>query len=283
MRMSGSKPTLLAVVAHPDDESFGLGGTLARYAREGVDVHVVVATDGVAGSVAEGHEASLSDLVVVRQRELETAANILDITLHQLGYRDSGYLNDAANGHPDAFIRSDQNEVVGRLVALIRQIRPQVVITHDETGTYFHPDHILCCTVTTLAFHAAGDPEQYPTAGPAYRPERLFYSAISNRWITYYTLLLRLRGHDPTRMGRNKDIDMTRLGVPPKRLHAVIDYRHYWDVKKQAGAAHSSQGGGTSQSRYLPEWFWRRFMAKETFIRAYPPAADGQRQSDLFA
>jgi mycothiol S-conjugate amidase len=281
--MSDSKPTLLAVLAHPDDESFGLGGTLARYAREGVDVHVVIATDGVAGSVAEGHEASLSDLVAVRQRELETAVAVLGVTLHQLGYRDSGYVNDPANGHPDAFIRSDQDEAVGRLVALIRQIRPQVIITHDQTGTYFHPDHIHCCTVTTLAFHAAGDPEQYATAGPAYQPERLYYGAISNRWIKLYVWLLRLRSQDPTRMGRNKDIDMTRLGVSPRQLHAVIDYRHYWDVKKEASAAHSSQGGSTPRNRYLPEWFLRRFMAKETFIRAYPPAPDGLRVTDLFA
>jgi LmbE family N-acetylglucosaminyl deacetylase len=281
MSSTVNQRTLLTVVAHPDDESFGLGGTLARYVQEGWEVHVVVATDGVAGSVAEGHEASLADLVAVRQQELETAVAILGVTLHQLGYRDSGYTNDPANEHPDAFIRADQDEVVSRLVALIRQIRPQVVITHDETGTYFHPDHIFCCTTTTLAFHAAGDPDQYPQAGSPYQPDRLYYGAISDRWIKIYILLLRLRRQDPTRMGRNNDIDMTQLGIPPHRLHAVIDYSPYWDIKKEASAAHSSQGGGTPQSRFLPEWFLRRFMAKENFIRAHPPAPDGYRVNSL--
>lgn len=272
----------MAVLAHPDDESFGLGGTLARYAGEGVDVHVVIATDGVAGSVAEGHESSLADLVAVRQRELDTAVSILGVTLHQLGYRDSGYINDPANEHPGAFIRADQTEAVGRLVALMRRLQPQVVITHDESGNYFHPDHIYCCTITNLAFQAASDPDQYPEAGPPYRPQRLYYTAFSNRWVKFYILLLRLRRQDPTRVGRNKDIDLTRLGVPPDRLHAIIDYRDYWEIKKAASAAHSSQGGGTAQSRFLPEWLLRRFMARETFIRAYPPAANGLRVTDLF-
>jgi mycothiol S-conjugate amidase len=275
------QPTLLAVVAHPDDESFGIGGTLARCVGEGWDVHVVVATDGVAGSVVKGHEASLTDLVAVRQKELETAVAILGIKLHNLGYRDSGYVNDAANGHPDAFIQASQNEVVGRLVTLTRHIRPQIVITHDEMGNYFHPDHIYCCTTTTLAFHAAGDPEQYPEAGLVHQPERLYYIAFSNRWIKFYTLLLRLRRQDPRRMGRNKDIDLTRLGVPPHRLHAVIDYGDYWEIKKEASAAHSSQGGSTPRNRALPEWFMRRFMAKETFIRAHPPTPDGYRVKNL--
>ncbi|MBP7593605.1 MAG: PIG-L family deacetylase, partial [Chloroflexi bacterium] len=95
---------LLAVLAHPDDESFGPGGTFARYAAEGVDVHIAIATDGVAGSVAEGFEDTLQDLVNVRARELDAAVKILGATLHKLGYRDSGYINDPANHHPEAFI-----------------------------------------------------------------------------------------------------------------------------------------------------------------------------------
>ncbi|MEJ2751661.1 MAG: PIG-L family deacetylase [Chloroflexota bacterium] len=101
------KYTLLAVLAHPDDESFGLGGTLARYAREGVDVHIAIATDGVAGSVAEGYEDTLATLVEVRKRELAEAVDVLGGTLHMLGFRDSGYIGDPANEHPQAFINID--------------------------------------------------------------------------------------------------------------------------------------------------------------------------------
>ncbi len=277
------KRTLLAVFAHPDDESFGPGGTLAKYADEGVDVHIAIATDGVAGSVAKGQEEALSDLVAVRRKELETAVQILGGTLHQLNYRDSGYIGDPANNHPDAFINSNEEEAVGKVVKLIRELRPQVVITHDETGGYFHPDHIHCCKITTAAFFAAADPQKYPELGlPPHQPERLYYSAFSNRWVKVLIFLLRLRRKDPTKMGRNKDIDFTRLGVEPGKIHAIIDYRRYWDVKKAASAQHASQGGGAGSFRVLPEFLQKQFMGKDTYIRAYPPVADGFRETDLF-
>lgn len=277
------KRRLLAVLAHPDDESFGLGGTLARYADEGVEVHVAIATDGVAGSVAEGYEHTLAELAAVRRKELEEAAAVLSCQIHMLGYRDSGYIGDPANKHPEAFINSDPDEAAGRVVALIREIRPQVVITHDETGGYYHPDHIHCWLITTKAFHAAGDALQYPEIGPSpYQPQRLYYTAFSNRAVKFFTVLMRMRGQDPKRAGRNKDIDWTRIGIPPEKLHAHIDYRKYWDVKKEAGAKHPSQGGGSSRNRMLPEPVQKRLMSTETFIRAVPPAPDGYREYDLF-
>ncbi len=279
-----SSRRLLAVLAHPDDESFGIGGTLARYADEGVDVHIAIATDGVAGSVIPGYEHTLAELAAVRRRELDEAIAVLGATLHTFGYRDSGYIGDPANKHPEAFINADDVEATGRVVALIRQIRPQVVITHDETGGYYHPDHIHCWKITTAAFHMAGDPAQYPDIGPApYQPQRLYYTGFSNRMVKVFTLIMRLRGQDPKRAGRNKDIDWTRIGIEPRRLNAHIDYRRYWDAKRAAGAAHASQGGGMSRSRLLPEPFQRRFMATETYIRAYPLPREGERERDLFA
>ncbi|MCA9972988.1 MAG: PIG-L family deacetylase [Anaerolineales bacterium] len=275
---------LLAVLAHPDDESFGPGGALARYAAEGVEVHIAIATDGAAGSVAEGYEAARERLAEVRAQELETAVAILGAHLHTLGYRDSGYINDPANEHPDAFINADETEAVGRVVRLIREIRPQVVITHDETGGYFHPDHIFCWQITTPAFHAAGDPAQYPDVGPApYQPQRLYYTAFPNTWVKVFTFMMRLRGQDPKRAGRNQDIDFTQLGMPPGKIHARVPYAPYWELKQRASAAHSSQGGGTGASRLFPVWLQKRLLARDTFIRAYPPVADGYREDDLFA
>jgi LmbE family N-acetylglucosaminyl deacetylase len=275
--------TLLAILAHPDDESFGPGGTLARYADEGVDVHIAIATDGAAGSVAEGYESSRERLAEVRAAELETAVSILGAALHTLGYRDSGYVNDPANDHPEAFINLDDEIVIGRMVNLIRSVQPDVVITHDETGGYFHPDHIRCCETATAAFHAAADPEQYPEQGPAHQPQRLYYTAFSNRWVKLFVLLLRLRGKDPTKMGRNEDIDFTQLGLSPDKLHARVNYTDYWEVKQEASAQHSSQGGGTGGSRLIPEWIQKRFLAQDTFVRAYPPVPDGYREDGLFA
>lgn len=276
-----TKRTLLAVLAHPDDESFGPGGTFARYAAEGVDVHIAIATDGAAGSVAAGYEDAREKLAEVRAKELETAVAILGGTLHTLGYRDSGYIGDPANEHPDAFVQADHQEAVGRVVRLIRELRPQVIITHDETGGYFHPDHIKCWQITVPAFHAAGDAAQFPEIGPApFQPERLYFTAFPNTWVKFFILLFRLRGQDPTKFGRNQDIDMTRVGVARGSLHAFISYRKYWETKRQASAAHASQGGGAFS--WLPQPVQKLLLAQDTFIRAYPPVPDGYRERDLF-
>jgi LmbE family N-acetylglucosaminyl deacetylase len=278
-----TKRTLLAVLAHPDDESFGPGGTLARYAAEGVDVKIAIATDGVAGSVIESYQDKRTELAGVRAKELEAAVNILGAELFTLGYRDSGYINDPANTHPKAFIQADEEEAVGRVVQLIRENRPQVVMTHNETGGYFHPDHIMCWKITTAAFHAAGDPNRFPAIGPEpFQPLKLYNTVFSNRWVKFAIFLMRLRGKDPTRWGRNQDIDMTKVGVNPAIITTVIDYRKYWDIKRLAGAEHTSQGGGTSFNRLLPSWLQKQVFGKESFVLAYPPMLNGQREKDFF-
>ncbi|MCP4360495.1 MAG: GlcNAc-PI de-N-acetylase [Chloroflexi bacterium] len=276
------KKTLLAVLAHPDDESFGPGGTLAKYAAEGVEVHICIATDGVAGSVEDGFEEAANELVNVRAQELEQAVAILGAALHRFNYRDSGMRGDPANEHPDAFINSDDDEAIGKVVQLIRQIKPQVVITNDETGGYYHPDHIRCYEITTAAFHAAAVPDQYPELGLApYQAQRLYYTALPSSLLKIFSWMLRLRGQNPHTVGRNKDIDLTRLGYPRKNLHGFIKFDQYWDIKIQASAAHASQGGG-GMNLFLPAWFQKRFLATDTFIRAYPPVPAGFREHDLF-
>jgi LmbE family N-acetylglucosaminyl deacetylase len=278
------KKALLTILAHPDDESFGPGGTLAKYSAEGVDVHIAIATDGAAGSVVDEFIDKRAELANIRARELDLAVTILGGTLHRLGYRDSGMTGDPANDHPDAFIRSDTDEAIKRVVKLIRTIRPQVVMTHDETGGYFHPDHIRCWEITTAAFHAAADDTRYPELGlPPFQAQRLYYSAFSNRWVKVFVALMRLRGQDPTQMGRNKDIDFTRLGWRPERIHTRIDCRPYAEIKRQASAAHVSQGGGgLSRSRMIPELVQRIVFSRETFMRAHPPTPNGYRERDFF-
>ena len=273
---------LLAILAHPDDESFGPGGTLSRYASAGVEVHIAIATDGAAGSVAEGHEESHANLVEVRAKELDAAVAILGATLHRLNYRDSGMTGDPANAHPEAFINADMGEAIGRVVRLIREVRPHVVITHDETGGYYHPDHIMCWKVVTPAFHAAGDPSQYPEAGAPHQPLRLYYTAMPKRWMQFFSLIMRLRGQDPRQAGRNKDIDLTKLGMPDERIHARIDIRPTWEVKQRASAEHASQGGG-GFARYLPRPMAKWLLGRELFMRAHPPAPNGWREHDLFS
>ena len=280
--MSAGK-VLLAVLAHPDDESFGPGGTLAKYARQGAAVHIAIATDGSAGSVVEGYEEQRAQLAEVRRTELQAAVAILGGTLHMLGYRDSGYKGDEANnGHPEAFINGDFEEQTGRIVALLRTLRPQVVLTHDEMGGYFHPDHIRCNEITAAAFTAAADGTRFPELGPEpFQAARLYYTAFPRARVRRLMFEMRLRGQDPTRMGRNKDIDFTQLGVPAARLHAQINVRSTFATKRAASAEHKSQGGGGMGRRY-PPWLQKLIFGREYFIRAYPPAADGYRERDLF-
>ena len=276
---------LLAVLAHPDDESFGPGGTLAKYAAQGVDVHIAICTDGAAGSVTEEFETSRARLVEIRRKELEGAVAILGGHLHQLGFRDSGYIGDPANDDPQTFMNVELERGAASVVRLMRTIRPQVVITHDETGGYFHPDHIKAHEITLAAFHAAGEASEYPGVGGApYRPQRLFFTAFPQRWLRLFRVVMRLRGQDPSRMGRNNDVDFTNLGRPMAELHARINTLEFWETKMAASAQHRSQGGGTGGFlSWMPRWLQKRMLSTEYFIRGYPPARDGERISDLFA
>lgn len=286
--MSDSRWRLFAALAHPDDESFGPGGTLARYAAEGVDVHILIMTDGAVGSVDPEAEDEVENLAEVRTEELQRAVDTLGATLHQFHYRDSGMPGTEANEHPDCLLQADRQEVTGRVVKLMRELRPQVVMTHDPTGGYFHPDHIRVNEIVTHAFQLSDDPAAYPQQIEAglqpYKPQKLYYTALSQRFIQWAVRLLRLAGKDPTQFGRNNDIDLTRLGTPDELIHTRIDVGDYLDAKREAGAAHRSQGGGTSFQRYLPDFVGRRLFGREEFIRAYPaPASKASAETDLFA
>ena len=279
---------LLGIFAHPDDESFGPGGTLARYAAEGVDVHILIMTDGAVGSVDPEATDEVENLAEVRTKELQRAVDALGATLHQFHYRDSGMAGTEANEHPHCLLQADRFEVVGRVVRLIRELRPHVIITHDPTGGYFHPDHIRVNEIVTYAFQLAGDPSAYPEQLDAElspcKPQKLYYTALSRTFIKWAIRLFRLMGKDPTKFGRNGDIDLTRLGTPDEMIHARIDTRDYLETQTRASAAHRSQGGGPGFQRFLPDFVVRRLFGQDSFIRAYPAPVPGTRiEQDLFA
>ncbi|NOZ05366.1 MAG: hypothetical protein GXP41_03290 [Chloroflexi bacterium] len=170
---------LLAVFAHPDDESFGTGGTLAHYAAQGVHTGLVCATRGEVGEISDPALATRETLAQVREDELRCAAQTLGVgELFVLDYRDSGMAGTSENEDPRSLVRAASEQVVGRLVGIIRKFRPQVVITFEPNGGYGHPDHIAIHRHTVAAFHAAGDPSQYPDQGTPWQAERLMYTAI---------------------------------------------------------------------------------------------------------
>src|SRR5579871_572355 len=165
---------LLAVHAHPDDESSKGAGTIARYHAEGVRTVLVCCTGGEEGDLlnpAMDRPEVRADIGAVRQQELDNAAAIIGYDeVVMLGYRDSGMPESEANADPRSFARAPLDEAVGRLVAIIRRVRPQVIVTYpaDQQG-YPHPDHLRVHEITVPAFEAAGDPDAYPDAGPPWQ------------------------------------------------------------------------------------------------------------------
>lgn len=272
---------ILAVFAHPDDESFGPGATLAVHSAAGVDVHIVTMTDGAAGAPAPGFPDG-DALAAIRREELRAAAAHLGATLHHLRYRDSGYIGDPRNRDPRAFINTARDEPTAALVQLIRDLRPDVILTHDEQGGYHHPDHIRCHELVRAAFDAAGDGSQFPGRGTPFQPSRLYSETRSNRWIKVAARIMRLVGRDPTRFGVNDDVDLTRVGMDPARITTRIDVRRGWHAKRAAAACHVSQRGDTGPISRVPTWLMARLAPWELFIREVPAPWPGLRERSLF-
>ncbi len=170
--------TLLVVRPHPDDESSATGSMLAYYHTRGVRTGVVICTGGEEGEIRDPSLDPVADrprLRQIREREVREACAILGVAeLRMLGYRDSGMKDTPANAHPDAFCQADLDEAAGRLVRIIRELRPLVIVTEPPGGAYAHPDHVTCYHVSVAAFHAAADDRAYPEAGPAWPAPKLY-------------------------------------------------------------------------------------------------------------
>lgn len=275
--------TILAVLAHPDDESFGLGGTLALYARKGYDTYLVCATRGEVGTVDAEHLDGFKDIAELRSVELERAANILGLKdVFFLGYRDSGMPGTADNQHPNAQVNHSVDEVAGKVVKYIRELKPDVVLTFDPIGGYKHPDHIHIHKATVLAFEKADDASFHPEAGAPFKPRALYYQVFPRAFLKWMTRLMPLLGKDPTKWGRNEDINLKELAEVEFPVHVRVDITPVAAVKAEAGAQHVSQGG-VGMRQGLMGFVTRVFGEKEDYMRAYPPVdGDSRRRSDLF-
>ena len=177
--MNNQHQSLLLCLAHPDDESFGSGGTMALCAAQGVEVTLVCATRGEVGEISDPALATPETLPQVRESELRCACAAMGVNVPIfLDYRDSGMAGTAENNDPRAFTNAPAEDVVPRLVGIIRRLRPQVVITFDPSGGYGHPDHIAIHHHTMAAFQAAGNATRYPEQGEAWQADRLLYAVL---------------------------------------------------------------------------------------------------------
>jgi len=274
---------MLVVVAHPDDETFGMGGTLALYAHLGVEIHLICATRGEVGEVEAEKLEGFSSISELREHELRCAVEVLGLwKVHFLGYRDSGMAGSDENKHPDAFINAPMNDVAENIAVLMREIKPDVVLTFDPIGGYMHPDHIAAHKATVTAFHLASDKSFITSQLKPFKPKKLYFHTIPRAFLKLVVYFMPLLGVDPSQFGKNKDINLTAILTEDFPTHAKINYRRYAVVRDKASACYASQGGD-KQSGFIVTWIMRLFSPVETYMRGYPQMEDGKIEADFFS
>jgi N-acetyl-1-D-myo-inositol-2-amino-2-deoxy-alpha-D-glucopyranoside deacetylase len=280
-----NKPGVLVFFgAHPDDESFGPGATLALYALRGVKVVYVCSTRGESGTVDPELMQGYSSIGDLRWDELKKAGRALGLAdIIYLGYRDSGVSGSENNNHPDALAMAPVDQIAAKMVKIIREFKPDVVLTHDPGGGYFHPDHTATHKAAVKAFYAASDPQLCPEAGPAFRASRLYFATVHHGFTRLIIKIMPVMGQDPHHFGRNKDIDMTKMMKTDYPVHAVIrPTREALDKQARAISCHVSQlVSAPDTSSLLFKIVNLLHRRKDYFTREYPPPGRPKEQ-DLF-
>lgn len=264
--------TLMTVFAHPDDEAFGTGGTLSKYGADGCAVHLVTATRGEAGQITDPGLATHADLPFVREQELRCACEVYGIHAPRfLDYAD-GLLS-----------LIHQGQAVGKIVRLIRELRPQVVITFGPDGIYGHYDHIAVHRWTTIAVDLAADPDCFPhhTSGTCepHQVNKLYFREIPREHIER----MKEMGQPGTMM--MDGVPFPFMGPPLSEITAIIDVREYVGQKLQAIQCHATQvrpeeyAAGTQQDLLDDPSF-----AEEHFVLARSTVGwPNEVETDLFA
>ena len=238
---------LMAVHAHPDDESSKGAATMARYVREGAEVLVCTLTGGERGDVlnpAMDRPEVKADLPRLRQEEMAKAREILGVSQRFMGFVDSGLPEgDPKPPLPEGcFALTPLAEAAGPLVRAVREFQPHVMLTYDESGGYPHPDHVMCHQVSVAAFEAAADPDRYPDAGEPWQPLKLYYFASFNRgkFTALHEEMLRRGLESPyTQMFENWEERARQR--PELEVTTRVPCGDYFQIRDQALLAHATQ------------------------------------------
>lgn len=262
-----SELRLMAVLAHPDDESLGIGGTLARYAADGVATYLVTATRGERGRYFTNDDRP-DDAVVGRVREAELRA-----AARELGVRELTLL-DYLDGELD---RAAPVEVIGRIVDELRRVRPHVVITFDQFGAYGHPDHVAICQFATAAVAAAAD-RDFPADRDPHQVAKLYYFVNDRaKWDAYQAAFKQLVSH----------VDGTErhaIAWPDWSISARIDTRAQWPTVWRAVQRHESQLAIYARLAQLTPADHESLWGSQSFYRAVSIVNGGRSlETDLFA
>jgi mycothiol S-conjugate amidase len=247
-----ARPVILTVHAHPDDESSKGAPTIAKYRAAGAHTVLVCCTGGEEGSIlnpAMDTPEVRADISAIRRTELDLAASVIGYeVVEMLGYRDSGMPESPSNDHPDCFWQADFDEAVGKLVAVIRRERPQVIVTYsDDQRGYQHPDHLRVHDITVPAFEHAADPERYPDAGEPWQPLKLYYTTWSRaRMVAMHEKFLELGMESPY---AERFLNSDRPDQD-HRITTQVPIDGYQDARTEGLLAHATQVDPTS-----PFWF----------------------------
>lgn len=274
---------LMAVHAHPDDESSKGAGTMARYVAEGVHVLVVTCTGGERGDVLNpalrDDPRLIRDIAGFRRQEMAQAVAELGVDHQWLGFVDSGLPEgDPLPPLPPGCFALEPLEVAAEpLVALVRRFRPHVMITYDENGGYPHPDHIMSHKVSVEAFEAAGDPERYPGHGDPWQPLKLYYDRGFSRAKVEALHAGLLAADHPSpfaewleRWGTEREINIT----------TQVDVTDFLEVRERALRAHATQIDPENGFFMIPHdvqravWPWEDFELVRSLVPASVPEDD---------
>jgi len=267
-------PRLMAVLAHPDDESLGVGGTLAKYAAEGVEVFLLTATRGDGGRyrgyrVDDERHPGPAALAAIREAELRAAAAVLGIrNVALLDYRDQ------------QLDRADPHQAIADIVAHLRRVRPDVVVTFAADGAYGHPDHIAISQLTTAATVAAADGAfRGGAAGnePPHAVAKLYYIAWpASTWAAYESAMRKL-------VSTVDGVERQATPWPEWALTTTIDTRRFWPTVWRAVSCHESQMAAYEQLQSVAPEHHEALWGSQSFYRAFSTVNGGRtRETDLF-
>ncbi|MFM8268531.1 MAG: PIG-L family deacetylase [Ilumatobacteraceae bacterium] len=295
--MSEQPLSLLTVHAHPDDEASKGAPTVARYHAEGVQTVLVCCTGGEEGDLQNPAlrepgqpffgltpDEERAAVARVRPAELASSAEIIGFDeVVMLGYRDSGMKDAPSNVHPDCFHMAPLDAAVGRLVEVIRRVRPQVILTYgDDQRSYPHPDHVKVHDISLPAFERAGDAQWYPEAGAPWQPSKLYYTVWSKaRLVAMHEGMLRHRGESP--------FDQDWLDRPghDERITTKLDVGAFLWARSGALRAHATQVDpaepwwfGLTDEQLAEIYPWEDWILARSLVGAPAP---GEIEDDLFA
>ena len=278
---------LVAVHAHADDETITMGGTMALCADRGVRVVNVCCTDGSLATIVDPEMAAREEevrprLAEIRREELIRACRVLGVDeVHWLGYRDSGMAGAPTNHEAGAFWQADLDEVAGRLVAIIRTVRPHVVVTYDANGAYGHPDHIQAHRATLLAVEAARVATQYPDAGAPWTVGKIYYTAFPRSEAERIVAIAQAAGLPPP-FG-DTPIDELGFVADDAVVTTGVDVSSTIPRKLAALREHRSQIGPDFPMLIAPEEVMVEHFSVEHFSLALTRVSGGTHETDLFA